>query len=1223
MTLLRDVISIPERVTASDFVVGLAEGVEHKKETLSTYVVTPQLAECFDKSLGLVSEAVQDQRSQAAFLHGSFGSGKSHFMAVLYMLLEHDPDARAVPELAEVVDRHDAVLQGKRVLPLTFHMIGAESLEQALFQGYIRQIRAAHPGCDLPALHQSDELMANADRQRELLGDDAFFKALNDKPATSGGFGGMGAVASGGAGIWDAESYADARSRSQGDPRRDRLVSDLVRTMFSAFASSNQYVNLDTGLAVISRHAHDLGYDAVVLFLDELILWLASHLGNREFVTNEGAKLAKLVESQDARRAIPLVSLIARQRDITEFLGTHVPGAERAAFADVFGWSRGRFDDIRLEDRNLPVIAEKRLLKPKDESARKVIDDAFAQVERRPEVWDVLLTGSQVEGGGTGSDQDAFRRTYPFSPALVATLVALSQALQRERTALKVMLQLLVDGRDDLEVNDLVPVGDLFDVLVDSQAQAVTDELKKQFETARRLYHVKLRRVLLDLHQLTDEQAQELPRNHAFHADDRLVKTLLLSALAPDVPALSGLTASRLAALNHGTIQAWLPGQEVAVVLQKMKNIAAQVGEVQVGEGDDPVITVELTEVDYEGVIERARGVDNEGNRRRALREMVWKQLGIREESTLDGVQAQSMTWRGRRVSVDLVFGNVRDHGDLPDAALMSEGERWKVVVDYPFDSEGQSPLSDLSRVETLQQSGVRSNTLVWIPAFLTRQRLEDLGTLVVLDHLLGGTGDRFHQHAQHLSPVDREQARALLRQRRDLLREKLDGVLKQAYGAAARVEADIDTGNSLESPFHTLAEGFRPQAPVGATLQDALRHLVDQALTFQWPAHPRFEPGDQEVRTTDLRKVLEHCEEAFDAPGGRHQVEQRDRPVLRRICNTLDVGKFHENHLQLDQSTFPWSRRLQQAAAREGLKDVYPVSSLLGYLDEPEPRGLDRGTSGLILRLFALMEDLAWFRDAVAVEPPAVDQVTTSYQLRKPDLPDEAVWKAAAKNGRDALGIKVTDLLNAANVVRLATGARELAQRNAGNVRDLERLLAQHAADLGVERTDADRWATASAVSALLDSLMTESDDKRLIEKLARAAWPTSAAAAKRSLETAEQVGRTLHNANWDVLRALRTVADNRKDEAVALLERLSDAAARDELSASLVSELPVIQREAIRLFTVTPPPLPPPPPPPPGGGGSLKVPAGEIEEALGRVRKTAEEHPGKNIKVTWQVEE
>ncbi len=50
---------------------------------------------------------------------------------------------------------------------------------------------------------------------------------------------------------------------------------------------------------------------------------------------------------------------------------------------------------------------------------------------------------------------------------LVQTLIAVSAALQRERTALKPMLQLLVDRRDDLELGQIIPFGDLFDVIAD------------------------------------------------------------------------------------------------------------------------------------------------------------------------------------------------------------------------------------------------------------------------------------------------------------------------------------------------------------------------------------------------------------------------------------------------------------------------------------------------------------------------------------------------------------------------------------------------------------------------------------------------------------------------------------------------------------------------------------------------------------------------------------
>src|SRR4051812_31378101 len=101
MPLIRDLISIPERVHQGDFVLKLSEGVTHADQTLRDYVVTPQLAEAFKNALGFVQQAVLSGSSKAAYLHGSFGSGKSHFMAVLNLLLAGNTQARAIPELAD------------------------------------------------------------------------------------------------------------------------------------------------------------------------------------------------------------------------------------------------------------------------------------------------------------------------------------------------------------------------------------------------------------------------------------------------------------------------------------------------------------------------------------------------------------------------------------------------------------------------------------------------------------------------------------------------------------------------------------------------------------------------------------------------------------------------------------------------------------------------------------------------------------------------------------------------------------------------------------------------------------------------------------------------------------------------------------------------------------------------------------------------------------------
>ena len=409
--------------------------------TLDSYVVTPQLADAFKNALGFIASAVTEGKSKAAYLDGSFGSGKSHFMAVLHLILQGDPDARAIPELGEAIDASDRVLEPAKFALVPFHMIGAESMEQAIFGGYVNHVRKADPNATLPGVYADEPLFEQAEVQWKLMGDEAFFGALNAGTEGGGAWGSLDAA-------WDVATYDRARTAAVGDPERGRLGGAVVARLLPGFVnamsgSATGYVDLDTGLAELARHARDQGNDGLILFLDELILWLGSRIRDTAFVEREGQKLIKLIE-YTTERPIPIVSFVARQRDLREFVGDQLPGADKLSFADALKHWNDRFHRIQLNDRNLPKIAERRLLAPKNEAARLQIDAAFAQTEKTlPQVLDVLMT---EEG-----DRELFRATYPFSPAFMTTLVAASSALQRERTALRVMLQLLVDRRDELD----------------------------------------------------------------------------------------------------------------------------------------------------------------------------------------------------------------------------------------------------------------------------------------------------------------------------------------------------------------------------------------------------------------------------------------------------------------------------------------------------------------------------------------------------------------------------------------------------------------------------------------------------------------------------------------------------------------------------------------------------------------------------------------------------
>src|SRR5438552_2919917 len=116
--------------------------------------------------------------------------------------------------------------------------------------------------------------------------------------------------------------------------------------------------------------------------------------------------------------------------------------------------------------------------------------------------------------------------------------------------------------------------------------------------------------------------------------------------------------------------------------------------------------------------------------------------------------------------SCEVFVVNVRE---LFDESLEARGEDWRVIIDYPFD-EGYGPKDDLSRLEAYKaKRNQPTRTIQWIPSFLSRQAQKDLGTLVVLDHIM--TGERFASYVSHLSPVDRQAAKTLLENQRGQFR--------------------------------------------------------------------------------------------------------------------------------------------------------------------------------------------------------------------------------------------------------------------------------------------------------------------------------------------------------------------------------------------------------------------------------------------------------------------
>jgi hypothetical protein len=1151
MTLIKDLIDIPERVQQGDFVLHLAEGVNRAEETLRDYVVTPELKECFDNALTFIRSALESNTSKASYLHGSFGSGKSHFMAVLHLILQGNPAARGIPELASVITKHNAWIAGKKFLLVPYHMIGAHDMESGILGGYVDFMRRTHPNAPIPGVYLAEGLFQDAKNLRERMGDEQFFATLSEAAKSEGGWGELEAG-------WAAERFESAMDADPGSEERSQLISALIGKFFGSYDTQagghgEAFLSLDKGLSVLSKHAASLGHDGLILFLDELILWLASHAADLKFVHQEGQKLAKLVEAQTPDRPVPIISFVARQRDLSELIGDSVPGADRLNFGDALKHWEGRFHKVTLEDRNLPAIAERRVLKCKSEAARRELDAAFEQTKKiRDAVMNTLLTS---EG-----DREMFRKVYPFSPALVQTLIAVSSVLQRERTALKVMLQLLVDQRETLQVGDIVPVGDLFDVVAHGD-EAFSQEMAIHFDNAKRLYHQKLLPVLEKQHGRREE-VEQLPTNDpkrvAFRNDDRLVKTLLLAALVPEVESLRALNAERLAALNHGTIKTPISGREGQEVLRRCRTWAASVGEIRIGEeSTNPTIAVQLSGVDTETIIEQARREDNQGNRIRRVRQMLFEQLAIEGEDEFE--QYHNFLWRNTKRSCSVLFKNVRE---LSDTSFKSPDERWRLIIDFPFDESGHGPRDDVSRIQAFQQAHPEgAKTLCWVPTFFSAEAQKDLGMLVILEHIL--TGERFSQYANHLSPQDRQAAKSLLENQRSVLRQRVQNHLDAAYGLESLTPGSLDTVHELEPSEHfvSLRHGFEPRPPVAANLAGAMQHLLSQALAHEFPAAPHFEA---EIATNTLKKVYEQVRAATRAEDGRVAIDKPLRPLLRHIANPLLMGEMGHDatHFVLGQH---WRTHFTKKAAETG--SAMTVSQLRQWIDEPKPMGLPREAENMVILFFADQTNRAFFLHGAPFDA-TLTNLPDQLELREQKLPDPTHWEVAIRHAGTIFGVAGSPLLKASNVTTLMTGVQQKAAISRSACQMYCQRLKERLAKLGIAAGATDRLKTASATLALLERLYQAKPDG-VVGVLATAEIATSESAMGTCLNQAAALSTILEGTNWEIFEAIGKLSDERQSAAAEIRGTVEQALQNDEHVVQLGPALQTAQSKAVRLLT------------------------------------------------------
>jgi len=1141
MPLIKDLISIPEQVNKGDFVLNLVDGVLHPEQTAQSYVVTPQLADAFGNALTFLKSvfASPGGKSKAAYLHGSFGTGKSHFMAILNLLLEHHPAVKYLPRLQPVVQSH-AWAADKKFLLVPLHMLNRESMEEGILGGYAEFIRRKRPEAPLPAFYRSQEILSNAKDLRKSMGDEAFFSKLNSgskkEGEEAGGWGAWGSQ-------WSAETFGHALGQPPLDDDRRRLVSDIIQHHLPSLRSQGEYVPLDEGLVALSLHAKELGYDGVILFLDELVLWLMSRAADQAFVSRESPKLAALVEGKIAHAKIPIVSFIARQRDLREALGENLTGANQQNATTVINWWEDRFHLIVLEDRNLPVIAQERLLKPLSPEAKQLIDAAFDRTAvNRKEVMETLLTA-----GGT---REQFRDLYPFSPALIQVLVAVSSALQRERTALRILLQILCTYRDRLELGQVVPVGDLWDIIAAGE-EVFSPSMRKAMDDAKRLWRDTLTPLILEELKLPldFDPASPAGKAHtmwsAFNQRARVAKTLLLGSIVPGVESLRNLNVRRLAALNHGAISTPIPNGEARTVLGWLRAWQPHCGQIKLnGDPNDPIISLEMSDVDTDAIIRQVLSEDNDGNRKRLIMQLLFGEMKIPLEAQGKINLIHTVEWRGTQREVEIRYQNVRESNW---ENLKAPSDKWVVVLDFPFDEPGKTPRDDIANLQDmLRRQPKGSKTLAWLPNHLSTQALKDLGNLVIINYLLTGKDTpRLDSYTGHLNANKKAEAKSQLTTRKSALEGKLRIALEVAYGVSTAIPTAIV--KTLDGPVDqivSLDQGFSPQNTDKSTLAEALVALIHQALEYQFPLHPLFTIP---VKRPLLKRIADYVTDAMNDPRQRtERVESVHREIMSGIAEPLELGTANGNVFHFKRT---WVEHFQRCMAQE--QNQKPtVNDLRDWCDRPQPRGLSREVADLVIWTFARQTDRRFFYNN-APEDPSWDQLDSTMDLREQTLPDENVWLLAQDRAAQVFGYPPDRLRNSATVAKLTAAIRTWERDRCSIAADLATVLNSMATTLGQIDHQAPRLKTAQVACDLLNAAH-RAPDEQVVTIFAQTPVSVDLAVVAKSIKAVSDAARLT---GWHDLIDLAGNGSAVAERAAAGLAQIRDAMSRDQRDLALES--------------------------------------------------------------------
>jgi len=391
--------------------------VSNQQQIINNYVITSNIKDEFKKVL----HNLNLESGKGFWVQGAYGSGKSHFMSYLTILLNSSKYWFKLPD--EIKNEYQGVFEDKNFLTVNFTLSEVNNLKAKLFDEIEKSFK--NTGVNITIKNDDKIVKQFLDNEYDNL-KDWFFKFVENKLSINKS---------------DWLDYLD----SYNIPRLAEIIIEFNKFR-GVFANKEHrefiYPDISEGLEQIETSLNN-NFDGLVIFIDELSEFL-----QKKKSRNEESESLETIQALGQRITnLPIWTFAAVQKNPATIIDEEIYiGDEEEKVFD-------RFKPINLSEADIEEIIDKRII-IKDENQKKTIKAIYKDLKNNKFNLEKNIS------------KDRFVKLYPFHHEFVQSLVDLSTYGSRQRAAVRETWEIVSD-KLNTPANKLITIDVLYDIFED------------------------------------------------------------------------------------------------------------------------------------------------------------------------------------------------------------------------------------------------------------------------------------------------------------------------------------------------------------------------------------------------------------------------------------------------------------------------------------------------------------------------------------------------------------------------------------------------------------------------------------------------------------------------------------------------------------------------------------------------------------------------------------